>query len=95
MQKNGLKVVRASCFVMFEGVYSLGNEFIIYPGKVKEGTEGCGRERGRGSLGRVFREVLIHQGLQGCPNRGGGRTIRKCEIAYRVGVDFMLHYLRE
>ena len=37
--------------------------------------------------------MLIHQNLQGFPSGGSGGAIRTCEMAYRVGVDFMLHNL--
>ena len=39
--------------------------------------------------------MLIHQGLKGCTNCGGGRTIRKFEIAYGISVDFVLNNLGE
>ena len=50
---------------------------------------------GGGTLDGVVWEVLVDQGLQGSPNRGGGGPIRKFKIAFRVRVDLVLHNLRE
>ena len=95
MQEDGLEIIGASCFIMFERVYCLSNEFIINPGKIQKGDRGGRGSRGRGTLGGVVREVFVNQSLQGCSNCSGGRAIRKCEVAYGVGVDFMLDNFRE
>ena len=68
MQENGLEVIRASSFVMFEGVDGLDNEFVIDPWEVQKGPKGGRGRRGERALSRVIREVFIHQGLKGCPN---------------------------
>ena len=44
MEENGFEVIGPSCFVMLKGVYSLGDELIVNPGKIQKGAEGVGGE---------------------------------------------------
>jgi hypothetical protein len=39
--------------------------------------------------------MLVNQGFKGCPNCGGGGSIREFEIANGVSIGFVLNNLRE